>query len=83
MVESESGTAAPQELDLRGLKCPLPVLKARKALGRMRPGERLSVQATDPRAPADFLELCAATGHRLLEQSEAEGVYSFLLERSG
>jgi tRNA 2-thiouridine synthesizing protein A len=70
-----------RQLDLRGLNCPLPVLKARKALSGMTSGERLEVLATDPRAPADMAELCAVAGHRLLEQREAAGTFTFLLER--
>ena len=54
-----------QQLDARGLKCPLPVLKARKRLGAMTSGEVLVVAATDPAAPADFEAFCEATGHRL------------------
>jgi TusA-related sulfurtransferase len=73
--------AEPRTLDLRGLKCPLPVLKTRKQLAAMGSGARLQVLATDPRAPADMAELCAATGHRLLEEREQDGVFTFLLER--
>ena len=72
---------AVKELDVRGLSCPLPVLKARKALAGMARGTRLVVLATDPRAPRDMAELCAATGHRLLEGGEAQGVFRFVLER--
>ncbi len=72
---------AERELDTRGLSCPLPVLKARKLLRGMPPGERLRVLATDPKAPGDLQELCAATGDRLVEQSEAEGVFRTLIEK--
>lgn len=68
-------------LDVRGLRCPLPVLKARKALAGMAPGARLKVLATDPRAPRDMAELCAATGHRLLQETAEKEVFRFLLER--
>jgi len=71
-----------RRLDVRGLNCPLPVLKARKQLAQMAPGERLEVLATDPKAPADIAELCAAQGHRLLASEEREGEYRFLIERS-
>jgi tRNA 2-thiouridine synthesizing protein A len=70
-----------RELDLRGLNCPLPVLKARKALGTMRPGERLLLLATDPRAPEDLAELCRVAGHRLVESGEEAGIYRFVLAR--
>jgi tRNA 2-thiouridine synthesizing protein A len=69
-------------LDARGLNCPLPVLKARKRLMAMRPGERLLVLATDPKAPDDLRHFCAEAGHRLLESDEAEGgAYRFVIER--
>lgn len=70
-----------QQLDTRGLNCPLPVLKARKALAAMAPGARLLVLATDPRSPTDFRELCEATGHVLLESGAAGEEFSFLIER--
>lgn len=62
-----------QTLDARGLNCPLPVLKARKRLAGMGPGERLVVLATDPRAPDDFRAFCEAAGHALLEDGAADG----------
>ncbi len=74
---------ASQQLDARGLKCPLPVLKARKAMKALAAGDTLEVLASDPSAPQDFRSFCETTGHRLRESSEAEGVYRFLLEKSG
>jgi len=71
-----------QMLDTRGLNCPLPVLKARKRLMGMRPGERLVVLATDPKAPDDFVHFCAEAGHRHGGQSEASGAYRIVVERS-
>lgn len=73
--------AADQVLDARGLSCPLPVLKARKRLLAMAPGERLRVLATDPKAPGDFRLYSAETGHRLIDESEHDGVFELLLER--
>ncbi len=70
------------ELDARGLSCPLPVLKARKRLKEMAPGGRLLVLATDPKAPADFVDFCEASGHRLLASGEEEGVFRILIERT-
>lgn len=58
-------------LDTRGLKCPLPVLKARKRLKSMAKGDILHVHADDPMAVVDFPHFCAEAGHRLLEQSAA------------
>ena len=68
-------------LDTRGLSCPLPVLKARKRLLAMRPGERLVVLATDPKAPQDFVHFCAESGHALLESGEADGAFRLVVER--
>ncbi len=70
-----------RRLDVRGLSCPLPVLKARKLLAGMAVGDRLEVLATDPKAPGDMAELCAAQGHRLLASETREGAYRFLIER--
>lgn len=61
-----------ETLDARGLKCPLPVLKAKKALKPLVAGDTLTVIATDPSAPKDFEEFCAATGYGLVE-SRTEG----------
>lgn len=49
--------------DFRGLRCPLPVLKARKALKALAPGTHVRILVTDPGAPADFQDFCALTGH--------------------
>lgn len=70
-----------QTLDTRGLNCPLPVLKARKRLQGMRPGERLVVLATDPKAPDDVRLFCAEAGHRLVEAGEEAGAYRLVVER--
>jgi len=69
-------------LDVKGLRCPLPLLKARKALFELPKGGTLEVLATDPGAVADFTAFSAATGHALLEHGEDAGVYRFLLRRS-
>ena len=58
-------------LDTRGLKCPLPVLRARKAMQGVAPGELLRVLATDPAAVRDFQAFCDATGHELVERERA------------
>jgi tRNA 2-thiouridine synthesizing protein A len=68
-------------LDARGLSCPLPVLKARKRLLAMAPGERLRVLATDPKAPGDFRLWCQETGHRLIEEQADGSGFTLLLER--
>ncbi|MDJ0686256.1 MAG: sulfurtransferase TusA family protein [Alphaproteobacteria bacterium] len=68
-------------LDTIGMLCPLPVLKARKALRSMAAGQVLKVEATDPGAVADFAAFCPAQGHTLLASDEAEGVYRFWIEK--
>jgi len=60
-----------QTLDLTGLKCPLPILRAKKALATLDSGATLTILATDPGAPADFAAFCHHTGHELLQSSEA------------
>ena len=68
-------------LDVRGMTCPLPVLKANKALRGLAPGARLVVLATDPAAVKDFQAYAGETGHALLEWAEEEGAFRFLLQR--
>ncbi|MGH7153764.1 MAG: sulfurtransferase TusA family protein [Acetobacteraceae bacterium] len=68
-------------LDLKGLNCPLPVLRANRALRGMAAGERLRVLATDRASIADFQAYCRETGHALLAWSEDAGVLSFLIRR--
>ena len=68
-------------LDVKGLNCPLPVLRANRALRTMAPGARLRVLATDRAAVADFQSFCRETGHALLAWSEDGGVFSFLIRR--
>ncbi len=62
-------------LDAKGLSCPLPILKAKKALNAMAAGETLIVEATDAGSVADFVAFCRMTGNTLLESSEVDGVY--------
>ena len=69
------------ELDVKGLLCPLPVLKARKHLGTMENGQLLRVEATDPASVIDFPHFCAETGHELVSQSEEDGIYRFSIRR--
>ena len=70
-----------QTLDAKGLLCPLPVLKARKALAGLAVGEVLRVLATDKASVIDFPHFCNVTNHQLLDQSEEEGVFSYLIRR--
>ena len=68
-------------LDVKGLNCPLPVLRANRELRRMEPGARLRVLATDRAAIADFQAFCQETGHALLAWSEDGEVISFTIRR--
>lgn len=72
----------PIPLDLRGLKCPLPALKTRKALTRLSSGQRLLVETTDPLAVIDIPHVCQETGDRLLGQTQADGVHQFTIEKA-
>ena len=73
--------SAPLILDTKGMKCPLPVLKARKAMKDLAPGGTLRVLATDPGAAKDFEHFCKTTGCRLIAASEAQGVLTFTLQK--
>ena len=79
---SEMDTSASETLDTRGLKCPLPVLKARKRLKSMATGTVLTVEATDPMAVIDFPHFCAESGHELVSQSQQDGLYVFEIRKS-
>lgn len=68
-------------LDVKGLACPLPVLRTNKALRALEEGARLRVLATDPASLADMRAFCRTSGHALLSVSEKEGVLSFLLQK--
>lgn len=69
-------------LDVRGMTCPLPVLKANKALRSLAPGATLTVLATDPAALKDFAAYAEETGHALLSSTAEEGgVLRFVLRR--
>ena len=67
--------------DLRGLNCPLPVLKAKRRLADMTPGSLLWLETTDPLAVIDIPAFCQDAGHRLVETKPATGGHRFLIER--
>jgi tRNA 2-thiouridine synthesizing protein A len=79
---ADSGPAPDATLDVRGLACPLPVLKARKALLAMPSGRRLLVLATDPVSAIDIPHLCKESGHRLIASDTAGTPLRFLIERT-
>lgn len=70
-----------QELDATGLNCPLPILRAKKALTGLESGKVLRVIATDPGSVKDFEAFSKQTGNQLLESSENAGKYMFLLRK--
>jgi tRNA 2-thiouridine synthesizing protein A len=69
-------------LDLRGLKCPLPALKARKALTRVAPGDLLVLECTDPLASIDIPNLLRETGDALEDSREDDGVLIFRIRKA-
>ena len=70
-----------QELDARGLNCPLPILRAKKALNDLNSGQVLYVVATDPGSVEDFRAFAEQTGNDLLESSESDDEFHFLLKK--
>ena len=68
-------------LDTKGLRCPLPVLRAKRALKDVAPGETLTVLATDPGAVKDFEAFCEATGCDLLGWREDAGVFTLEIRK--
>ena len=75
-------TEIAQELDARGLNCPLPILKAKKAINGIESGEVLKIIATDPGSVKDFEAFANQTGHNLMETAEESGEYTFLIQKS-
>ena len=70
-----------ETLDVTGLMCPLPVLKARKALGKLDPGTLLRVLSTDPASVIDVPHFCQESGHELIAHAQSDGVYRFDIKR--
>jgi tRNA 2-thiouridine synthesizing protein A len=70
-----------RHLDVTGLRCPLPLLKAKKALGELEVGEVLKVSATDPGSQRDFQAYVDHTSHKMIEAWEENGVFWYLMER--
>jgi tRNA 2-thiouridine synthesizing protein A len=73
---------ADKEIDARGLNCPLPILRAKKALSELASGQTLRIIATDPGSVKDFQAFAKQTGNQLLESSEANGEYIFVLQKA-
>ena len=72
---------ATQILDVKGLNCPMPVLKTKKAMKALGNGETLEVESTDPGSVGDLEAFCRATGDEVLESVEEDGVFRFLLRK--
>lgn len=70
-----------QEVDARGLNCPLPILKAKKALSAMESGQVLRVCATDPGSVRDFQAFAKQTGNTLLAHEEVNAEFTFFMQR--
>lgn len=70
-----------KEIDTRGMKCPLPILKAKKALVELEPGQLLKVVATDPGSLRDFQAFTRQTGHELVEQQTEGSEFIHVLRR--
>ncbi len=70
------------ELDARGLNCPLPILRAKKAINKLESGQVLKITATDPGSVKDFEAFCKQTGNELVETSEAGDEFTFFIKKS-
>jgi TusA-related sulfurtransferase len=79
----DEDSSPPLRLDLRGLKCPLPALRTRKALRQAAPGQRFIIECTDPLAVIDIPHLLRETGDALEGQDSAEGLHIFRIRRRG
>lgn len=71
------------DLDVRGLNCPLPILRTKRELVRLEGGQLLRVRATDPHSVIDFLAFTEKTTNRMVEHWEEDGVFVFLVEKGG
>ena len=69
-------------LDTKGHHCPIPVLKARRAIKEVEIGETLTVLATDPASVIDFKHFCNTTGNELVEWTEADDVFTYVIRRT-
>ena len=73
---------ADEELNLTGMKCPLPVLRARRQINQMAAAKVLKVMADDPAAPLDFEHFCSTGGHNLVSCTEQAGIFTFYIAKS-
>jgi tRNA 2-thiouridine synthesizing protein A len=80
-MDTSTPPTVDREVDARGLNCPLPVLRTKKALNEMRSGQIVRVVATDPGSVRDFQAFSRQTGNTLLDHGEADGTFWFLMQR--
>ncbi len=73
---------ADETLDAKGLNCPLPILRAKKALNKLEADKTLEILATDPGSVKDFEAFCRTTGNTLIESNQDGDVYSFLIKKT-
>jgi tRNA 2-thiouridine synthesizing protein A len=71
------------ELDTKGMNCPMPILKAKKAMKQLDKGNIIKILATDPGSVEDFGAFCRTGGHELVESSEADGVFTYIIKKGG
>jgi tRNA 2-thiouridine synthesizing protein A len=74
-------TTISRSLDLKGLSCPLPIAKTAQVIRELSPADLIEVLATDPGAVPDFHAWCRATGNELVQETQANGVYRFLIRK--
>jgi tRNA 2-thiouridine synthesizing protein A len=70
------------EIDTKGMNCPIPIVKTKKALKKLEVGDEVRVEATDPGSVADFNAFCRSTGNELVDSSKDGGVYVFLIKKT-
>ena len=70
------------ELDAKGLNCPLPILRAKKAITALNTGQVLKIIATDPGSVKDFEAFCNQTGNELMSSAEVDGAFEFMIKKS-
>ena len=69
-------------LDARGLNCPLPILRTRKALAGLHSGDTLKIIASDPGSVKDMDSFCSQTGHTLVDSNNEQGEFTFVIQKS-
>jgi len=68
------------ELDACNMACPLPILKAKKAVSTLNAGQTIKITATDPGSMKDFSAFCTQTGHELVSSAESDGIFTYFIK---